>query len=128
MSLQDFVCFVFTGYALTLIIASSHIARPARRAFRWITGNLLPWGMAKGMVQWEPPLSESEEDQTPKIILEDHDELDLMKERDIQGYDMISCRMCVGFWVCLLLFGWTNPLHWVAAVYGASYFLATQEK
>jgi hypothetical protein len=40
-----------------------------------------------------------------------------------------ECRMCVGFWICLLLlsiFGWSFT--YAMAVYGGSYFLATQER
>ncbi len=41
---------------------------------------------------------------------------------------MIECRMCTGFWVsvavCLIASDWRLIL----AVYGASYFMATQER
>jgi hypothetical protein len=43
---------------------------------------------------------------------------------------MINCRMCVGFWVALGVFCTMYPLPYVVffLLYGASYFLATQER
>lgn len=45
-------------------------------------------------------------------------------------YDFISCRMCVGFWVTLAMwpFMWNTNWYDLIAVYGLSYFLATQER
>jgi hypothetical protein len=38
----------------------------------------------------------------------------------------VACRMCVGFWVSLLVC--FNCFEFVLPVYGLSYFLATQER
>jgi hypothetical protein len=38
----------------------------------------------------------------------------------------IECRMCVGFWVSMAVC--LGDWHMVLPVYGASYFLATQER
>lgn len=40
----------------------------------------------------------------------------------------LECRMCVGFWSSLLVCGFTADWRLLLAVYGASYFLATQER
>ena len=40
----------------------------------------------------------------------------------------IECRLCVGFWVCLILCLALGDLRLLGFVYGASYFLATQER
>lgn len=58
-------------------------------------------------------------------------ENDRRDEEDVKemgvGYDFISCRMCVGFWLSLLLLAVMDAPQWGAA-YGLSYFLATQER
>lgn len=58
-------------------------------------------------------------------------ETDRRDEEDVKeigvGYDFISCRMCVGFWLSLLLLFVLPPLEWGSA-YALSYFLATQER
>jgi hypothetical protein len=40
----------------------------------------------------------------------------------------IECRMCIGFWVSLIACVVANKLDLFFVVYGASYFLATQER
>ena len=48
------------------------------------------------------------------------------------GKHPIECRLCLGFWVSLLVCLCTSPPELVTItvlpVYGASYFLATQER
>lgn len=48
----------------------------------------------------------------------------------VGGSHPLSCRMCAGLWIsiitCLIL-GVTSPIH-ILAVYGLSYFIATQER
>ena len=41
---------------------------------------------------------------------------------------MLSCRLCVGFWISLGLVLYYGCLADMFTVYGASYFLATQER
>lgn len=40
----------------------------------------------------------------------------------------IECRLCFGFWVSALLCGVLGDITTFLPVYGASYFLATQER
>lgn len=40
----------------------------------------------------------------------------------------IECRLCLGFWVSAALCGYLGDLMIFLPVYGASYFLATQER
>jgi hypothetical protein len=40
----------------------------------------------------------------------------------------IECRLCLGFWVSVLLCAWQGDFMTFLPVYGASYFLATQER
>lgn len=40
----------------------------------------------------------------------------------------IECRFCVGFWVSLLICVLYKDIANILMVYGASYFLATQER
>ena len=51
------------------------------------------------------------------------------KKHFVDEYDYISCRLCIGFPVSVLsslLLGVQLP--WIPIVYGASYWLATQER
>jgi hypothetical protein len=41
---------------------------------------------------------------------------------------MIECRMCSGFWITLLVCSFYGEWTLALPVYGASYFLATQER
>jgi len=41
----------------------------------------------------------------------------------------VECRLCVGFWISLAIWSATGwPLCNLGLIYGASYFLATQER
>jgi hypothetical protein len=40
----------------------------------------------------------------------------------------IECRLCLGFWGSILICLLYNSPHMILPVYGASYFLATQER
>lgn len=40
----------------------------------------------------------------------------------------IECRLCLGFWVSAALCGFSGDFMTFLPVYGASYFLATQER
>lgn len=47
----------------------------------------------------------------------------------INGYThMFECRMCTGFWVAVIVCAIAKEWHMTLAVYGASYFMATQER
>lgn len=41
---------------------------------------------------------------------------------------MIECRMCTGFWVAVMVCIIAQEWRLILAVYGASYFMATQER
>lgn len=45
-----------------------------------------------------------------------------------RGRHMLECRMCSGFWVSILVSLMFADIQQVLAIYGASYFLATQER
>ena len=40
----------------------------------------------------------------------------------------IECRLCVGFWVSIIVCLAYNSIYNLPLIYGASYFLATQER
>lgn len=46
----------------------------------------------------------------------------------VRNRHMLECRMCTGFWASILICLIYNDVHNILAVYGASYFLATQER
>lgn len=126
MNPLDFIACSLAVYAVTLVIAQSHAMKAARGIFRELTWEFLPQGLAKKFVKWED--HEWDADNYPRVIAEDNDDLDLTIEREIHGYDFISCRLCVGFWVTIALCVWFTPPAYLLAIYGASHFLTTQER
>ena len=43
-------------------------------------------------------------------------------------YKFFHCRLCVGFWVSIIVCLIMSDINNILLVYGASYFLATQER
>jgi len=95
-TLQPTIHLALIIYAITFLLAQSHIFKSPREAF----GRLLDRLFGESRYEFE------------------------------------ECRMCVGFWVSLLLWlafyiaGWAGDYDLLAflAAYGLSYFLATQER
>jgi hypothetical protein len=54
----------------------------------------------------------------------------LVKGPKYIGKHMLDCRMCVGFWVSLVVYLVLIPGPWSLffLIFGAAYFLATQER
>jgi len=54
----------------------------------------------------------------------------LIKGPKYQGRHMLDCRLCVGAWVSLAVYWLLVTGHWslVFLIYGASYWLCTQER
>lgn len=138
MNLTDFLVHAFAVYAVTAIVAASHIAKPARRIFRRIAWKVLPFKLAGKFVKYE--FRDEQTQMHP--VLEDYEDMDLTQdtghpgeevivdivEKKILGYDYIACRMCVGVSVTatLWLIGW--PFVTELGIYGAAYFVTTQER
>lgn len=125
MNPLEFAAAVFAVYAVTGLVTVSHLFKPFRRAFREVAWELLPFRLAKHFVKHEP---RNEQTDNRQSILEDDADLDLSTERQIEGYDFIACRMCVGLWVTAALYAWNAPPAFLLGIYGAAYFLATQER
>jgi len=107
---------IFVVYAITLIIARGHILKGFRRIFRQAVCLTMPRFIARQMVRY---------DEDVPVVL---DAEDIPEDVDAEGFDFISCRMCVGVWVTLAICSPFHSLHVCIAIYGASYFLATQER
>lgn len=121
MSALEFASAVFAVYAVTGLVTVSHLFKPLRHSFRR-TAWRLPFWLASHFVKWENRV------EGMTVILDDDADLDLTTERDIEGYDFVACRMCLGVWITLALFAWNTPAQWLLGIYGAAYFLATQER
>lgn len=108
-------------YGLTFLAASSAIFRPIRDCLR-VVFSVMPNFISEKLVRRYNGI----------VLFEtDHDFKKLDRNGDPvgQGYDFVSCRMCVGFWIALA----TIPFTGLSAAdtfiaYAASYFLATQER
>lgn len=100
-------------YAITFIITMSQIMLPVRKQIRDIL-DAVGEKNSKTMVR---------RDAEGEVIITDPEDDD-----GGEGYDAISCRMCVGFWVTLIVCLWTLSFTDTLAAYGFSYFLATQER
>jgi len=122
--IESILIHALSVYAATLVIASSYAMKSARRLFREIVPEVLPWCVARHFVMWDADAK----DPLNGIVLVDREEMDMSEEHHYHGYDFLSCRLCLGAWVTVLACAWTLPVYLWPAVYGASYFLTTQER
>lgn len=44
------------------------------------------------------------------------------------SFHPVDCRLCIGFWVSLVVCFWYTRLDLTLVVYGLSYFMAVQER
>lgn len=116
MNLQDLLIYILSVYAVTLVITKSMVFLGLRFKVREFLAFLPMKFLVMRTESGDPML----------IDIEDFEE-EFPNEK-LTGYDFISCRMCVGFWVTMAFCLFTCPVHYWLAVYGASYFLATQER
>lgn len=115
VNLPEIVAFAACHYILVIIVTLSEVMKPFRTAFRVAVDAILPYWAAK------------------KFVVYDRDRFAITKDPlahpyDGSGYDFISCRLCVGFWVAL--FGAIalklDPITAIAA-YGLSHFATMME-
>lgn len=116
MSALEFIACVFALYAATKLLTGSHIAKPVRRAFR----RFAFWMLPKREMWTKVETLEGGDEQA---VTDDDEDLDLRTERDIRGYDFISCPVCVGVWLSNFCFFRTSDALMVLAIYGAMLFL-----
>lgn len=109
---MNFIENTFIIYVITFLITISHAMAPFRKLARKA---LCKIGFNFAVLHFEDLLIE--DDVVPDGIAD-----------YVVGYDFISCRMCVGAWVALALSLWTGDFVAMVVAYGASYFLATQER
>jgi hypothetical protein len=114
---------ILTSYIVTCVVTKGHVFLPARKLFR--------------RIMWRTPMRDmfvrsrfiegDEEIVFHRITLIEDDPNEDDEKTD--GFCFISCRLCCGFYItlatCLLLH---IPLEQWLMVYGASYWLATQER
>lgn len=114
----EWLQFTLALYAATFLLATSRVLQIVRNTFRKVAFRLF-----KGTEYHNSFVHVVK----GKVVLEN----DVRDEDDVKeigvGYDFISCRMCVGFWLSLPLLIVLTPLQWFSA-YGLAYFLATQER
>lgn len=118
MNALDFAGSVLALYAVTKIVTSAHIMKSFRAIMRAAFYHGLPQRAVETFVKVEK-LEGGEE----RPVLQDDADLDLSHERDIRGYDYISCPVCVGVALAIVFFVWTQPVFWIAAIYGGGLFL-----
>jgi hypothetical protein len=115
---EEVIIYALVLYSATLILTSSRSMQMVRNTFR--KGAFKIWKGTKLHNSFVHVVHN-------KPVLEN----DVRDEEDVKeigvGYDFISCRMCVGFWLSLPLLLVLHPLYWGAA-YGLAYFLSTQER
>lgn len=130
MTPLDFTQAVLTCYIVTLTIAQSHIMKTIRGLFREVMAEVAPWCIAKHFVKYDSTTTplDPNPDMADRVIRVDEPEIQYVEGRDYAGYDFIGCRLCVGGWISLALSFWWIPIEWTLAVWGASWFLSTQER
>lgn len=111
-------------YIVTTVLTQSHVMAPVRWFFRDLAWEILPEKMGKMTVKW---FATEMGEEIP--ILEDEQEIDLTLEREIRGFDAVSCNLCSGFWIALVVCICAQlPLNQWLAVYGTSFFLTKLER
>lgn len=113
---------VLTCYGVTEIITMSYIAKGFRAGYREFVWEIAPDWISYHAVRWFVD-DEGEE----KPILTDEAET-TYDGREIKGYDQISCAICTGFWVALIVSISFRCEWWFLAVYGGAVFLNRQER
>lgn len=112
----------FACYALTTLITKSYALKWLRIGFRAAAGRL-PLFIAQHFTL----MFDTDITARLPVLGEAHELGDSDPPTD--GFDFISCPMCVGFWVALAVVTLADNfsfLNWIG-VYGLSYFIATQE-
>jgi len=131
---------IFSSYVICLVITKSHLFLPARKLFR--------------RIMWRTPLrhtfvryiwtaccdpawgGESKDGDAGvhkitqhELLIEDDEAPDEITGGVVRGFCFISCRLCVGFYVSMVV-AWLLhvPVEQWFMVYGASYAIATQER
>ncbi len=116
---------ILACYGVTEIITVSYIAKWFREVYRDVVWEVMPRKLGKHFVRWF--VSESGEEEA---ILTDEAET-TYDGREVKGYDMISCSLCVGFWISIVVaicaLSYREAL-WPLAVYGGSVVLNRQER
>lgn len=114
---------ILATYGATEIITVSYAAKWFREVYRDVVWEIFPKFLGRHFVRWYVATEDKEEE----AILSD-EENTTYDGRQVKGYDMIACSICVGFWVSSIVaitFGiWT----WSLAVYGGAVFLNRQER
>lgn len=100
MITPDILKAAFIIYAMTLLFASSYIFLPVRRSIRsWLHD-----------MEWDFFLKYVKEDGKAPTLFQEVPGQEYMEV--VHGHDFISCRMCVGFWMMVLLYfvtwGWLS--------------------
>lgn len=126
--LMDLVGIVKAGfviYAIALILNDSYLFKPVRGWWRQAAYRIIPSNHRhKFLLIWnetdDPVLEDEPAEGEPGF-----DEF----RQQTHGYDFISCSMCCGVWIALILkFLWREPFWDMVSAYGISYFIATQER
>lgn len=116
MTIFSFIIYVVTVYAVTLVLSKSMLFFGVRYKVREYLSYLpFKYFVMRG-------------EEGDVILIDPEDFYEEFPNQKPTGYDFVSCRMCVGFWVTLAFCVFTLPMVYWLAVYGASYFLATQER
>ena len=116
---------ILACYGVTEIITASYAAKGFRELFRDVVFEVAPKWLGKHFVRWF-----TTEDGREEAVLTDEAET-VYDGREIKGWDMIACSLCVGFWISGLvaLCSWSYPMVlWPLAVYGGSVVLNRQER
>lgn len=115
MTFLEFSIYVLSVYAGTLLLTTSKIFVGVRYRFRQMLSFLPLKFFVLRNLRGDP------------VLIDEEDYEEEFHER-LTGYDFISCRMCVGVWVTVAFCAFTTPFFYWLAIYGAAYFLATQER
>ena len=114
---------ILACYGVTEIITASYAAKWFREVYRDVVWEIFPRFLGKHFVRWYVG-KDGQEDEAI-ITDEEHTTYD---GREVKGYDMIACSICVGFWVSSLVAVAFGIGTWSLAVYGGTVFMNRQER
>lgn len=113
---------ILTAYGVTEIVTVSYAAKWFRKVYRELVWEIFPRFLGKHFVRWY-----NNEDGRDEVVLTDEEET-TYDGREVKGYDMISCSLCVGVYVSTLVAIPMGVGAWALAVYGGAVFLNRQER
>lgn len=121
MTALQFTVLAFASYAVTTLITKSYALKWLRIGFRAVAGKLPLWLALHFTLMFD-----TDHAARLPVLVEAHEIDDSDPPTD--GFDFISCPMCVGFWVSIAICIGSSDFISMLGVYGLSFFIHRFER